>query len=526
MRKIIKIEPTVPTLPKRKRVAAYARVSMETERLMHSLSAQISYYSELIQKNPEWEYAGVYADSFVSGTDTVKRKEFQRLIADCDAGRIDIVLCKSISRFARNTVDLLKTVRHLKNLGIEVRFERENINSLSGDGELMLTILASFAEQESISLSENLKWAIQKKFERGEPWGQACYGYTKVGNEYIVNDEEAVFIRKIYADFLEDVPMSRTAEWLGKNGCRCTTKQFVKSVLTNVTYTGDLILQKHFSPKVRNIQKNSGEIPKFHVHGHHPAIISIEIFERVQQKMQSMLAYNPEAHRVGRVKCFSSKITCAVCGNHYVRYSNCGWACFGKIKSRKRICQNGNLSIDLLENLCTEVMGDFSEDIFASTVHNLLVCPDGRVIFSFYDGSIKEGNDENVCLKAMKKENSGFLYTGSTYYVSNYMQCFTVCKNKCFNYADLKNKLDPQLTYPISFKSNETNYLSAYVSKKDSPIQSTSNNDTWEAMRIYRKGNNEYIQSMQNGFFIQIQDDGKAYANGKLPSTWETFDVK
>lgn len=134
--------------------------------------------------------------------------------------------------------------------------------------------------------------------------------------------------------------------------------------------------------------------------------------------------------------------------------------------------------------------------------------------------------DENVCLKAMKKENSGFLYTGSTYYVSNYMQCFTVCKNKCFNYADLKNKLDPQLTYPISFKSNETNYLSAYVSKKDSPIQSTSNNDTWEAMRIYRKGNNEYIQSMQNGFFIQIQDDGKAYANGKLPSTWETFDVK
>lgn len=287
----------------------------------------------------------------------------------------------------------------------------------------MLTILASFAEQESISLSENLKWAIQKKFERGEPWGQACYGYTKVANEYIVNDEEAVFIRKIYADFLEDVPMSRTAEWLGKNGCRCTTKQFVKSVLTNVTYTGDLILQKHFSPKVRNIQKNSGEIPKFHVHGHHPAIISIEIFERVQQKMQSMLAYNPEAHRVGRVKCFSSKITCAVCGNHYVRYSNCGWACFGKIKSRKRICQNGNLSIDLLENLCTEVMGDFSEDIFASTVHNLLVCPDGRVIFSFYDGSIKEGNVHFYRSEDRKHLDPhtkiyGYTWTGTEYMIN------------------------------------------------------------------------------------------------------------
>jgi len=134
--------------------------------------------------------------------------------------------------------------------------------------------------------------------------------------------------------------------------------------------------------------------------------------------------------------------------------------------------------------------------------------------------------DENVLLNAIKKENSGFLSSGSIYYVSNDMHYFSVCKNECFDYANLKNKLEPQLTFPISFKSNENNYLSAYVSKKDAPIQSTSNNDTWEAMRIYRRGNNEYIQSMQNGFFIQIQDDGKAYANGKLPSTWETFDVK
>ena len=143
MRKITKIEPTEPIFPKRKRVAAYARVSMESERLMHSLSAQISYYSELIQKNPEWEYAGVYADSFISGTETIKRQEFQRMLADCNAGMIDIILCKSISRFARNTVDLLETVRHLKDLGIEVRFEKENINSLSSDGELMLTIVNS-----------------------------------------------------------------------------------------------------------------------------------------------------------------------------------------------------------------------------------------------------------------------------------------------------------------------------------------------------------------------------------------------
>ena len=279
MRKISKIEPSVPPLKPKKKVAAYARVSMQSERMFNSLSAQISYYSTLIQKNPEWEYVGVYADSFVSGTSTAKREEFKRLIMDCESRKIDIVLCKSISRFARNTVDLLETIRHLKRLGIEVRFEKENINSMSGDGELLMTVLASFAEQESISISENLKWAIQKKFERGEPWGQAAYGYTKVGNDFIINEDEAVFIQKIYADFLDDVPMARTAKWLRENGCPYTTKQFVKSVLTSTTYTGDLLLQQHFSPRVRHMKKNNGEMPMYQVKGHHPSIIPLDVFE-------------------------------------------------------------------------------------------------------------------------------------------------------------------------------------------------------------------------------------------------------
>ena len=149
MKTVKKIEITRPVLPTRKKVAAYARVSMESDRMMHSLSTQVSYYNELIQSNPEWEFAGVYADNFISGTSTEKRTEFQRMLADCEAGKIDIVLTKSISRFARNTVDLLETVRHLKELGIEVQFEKEHINSLSDDGELMLSLLASFAQEES-----------------------------------------------------------------------------------------------------------------------------------------------------------------------------------------------------------------------------------------------------------------------------------------------------------------------------------------------------------------------------------------
>lgn len=168
MRTIEIIMPQAPALVRRKRVAAYARVSVESARMQHSLSAQVSYYSAFIQQHAEWEYAGVYADYGISGTGTKDRDEFNRLLADCDAGKIDIVLTKSIQRFARNTVDLLNVVRHLRELGIEVRFEKENINSMSGDGELMLSILASFAQEESRSISDNCKWGIRKRFQSGE----------------------------------------------------------------------------------------------------------------------------------------------------------------------------------------------------------------------------------------------------------------------------------------------------------------------------------------------------------------------
>ena len=157
MANIRRIEPVLPRLKARKRVAAYARVSMETEQLHHSLSAQVSYYSALIQSSPEWEYAGVYADEGITGTATKHRDEFKKLMADCDAGKIDLVLVKSVSRFARDTVDTLKATRHLKDLGIDVYFERENIHSISKEGELLLTLLAAFAQAESQSISENIK---------------------------------------------------------------------------------------------------------------------------------------------------------------------------------------------------------------------------------------------------------------------------------------------------------------------------------------------------------------------------------
>ena len=204
MKTVTKIEPQQPILKSRKRVAAYARVSMETERLQHSLSAQISYYNDKIQKNPDWLFAGVYVDDGISDTGTAKREEFNRMIADADAGKIDIILTKSISRFARNTVDLLAKVRHLREIGVEVWFERENIHSLSGDGELMLSILASFAQEESRSLSDNCKWGIRKRMEQGIPNGHfRVYGYRWDGDELVPVPEEAAIVKRIFQNFLD-----------------------------------------------------------------------------------------------------------------------------------------------------------------------------------------------------------------------------------------------------------------------------------------------------------------------------------
>lgn len=155
----------MPTATK-KRVAAYARISMESERMNHSLSSQISYYNDFIQKHADWQFVGIYSDEGISGTGTTKRDDFNRMIRDCEDGKIDIILTKSISRFARNTIDLLNTTRRLKELDISVRFEKENIDSLSEDGELMLTLLASFAQEESLSISENIKWATKRDLKK------------------------------------------------------------------------------------------------------------------------------------------------------------------------------------------------------------------------------------------------------------------------------------------------------------------------------------------------------------------------
>ena len=339
--KIKRIEPSVPVIHERKKVAAYARVSVDTAQLMHSLSAQISYYSELIQRNPEWEYAGVYADAGITGTDAKVRPKFQQLIADCEAGKIDIILTKSISRFARNTVDLLETVRHLKGLGVEVRFEKENVNTFTADGEVMLSILASFAEQESVSLSQNLKWAVRKRYERGEVHAHLkLFGYRWEGDQRVIVPEEAEVVRFIFAEYLAGKSFREIAAELDARGVRGVCKkehfsdQVVRRMISNEEYTGCQILQQSYAHKPRKVKRNKGELPMYRIDDHHEAIIDKETFDTVQRIRKERGKLNLHEHR--KWSPYSGMVRCGECGGRVDMHST------GKQQYRYWICSNHN----------------------------------------------------------------------------------------------------------------------------------------------------------------------------------------
>ncbi|GHU59272.1 hypothetical protein AGMMS49975_26670 [Clostridia bacterium] len=357
--KINKIEPRVPALPKRKRVAAYARVSVERDRTVHSLSAQVSYYSELIQKQPNWEYAGVYADLGQTGTND-NRTEWQRMLTDCENGKIDIVFTKSISRFARNTLDLLETVRRLKELGIEVRFEKENISTMSGDGELMLTILASFAQEESFSISENIKWKIRHGFQQGKQSSTQLYGYRWDGANFVIEPTEAEIVRFIFNEYLAEKSLRAIAKELTEMGVKSLYganfwQQTITSILENEKYIGVVIMQKTFVENyiTKEKRKNNGELPRYIIENAHAPIVDKDIFDKVQERL------NERKITVLRSD-FTSKILCDVCGKNFQRCSKNGkklMRCGNKKQGLSCNCDTVGIYETILENVTAEVLG-------------------------------------------------------------------------------------------------------------------------------------------------------------------------
>ena len=409
--RVVSLVPLIPPLPKRKRVAAYARVSLDKDAMLHSLAAQVSYYKGLIQRTPEWDYAGVYADEGLTGTKE-NRPEFQRLLADCRAGKIDMVIVKSISRLARNTVTMLATVRELKGLGIDVLFEKENIHSMSGDGELMLSILASFAQEESLSVSENCKWRIRKNFAAGESNSFLMYGYTIRSGEYEIIPEEAEIVRKIYEWYLDGTGTGRIAIILNAmqvKPCRGTSwnRTTIMSILRNEKYTGNMLLQKTFiSDHLTKAKKmNRGELPRYYVEGSHEAIIDQATFDRVQEELKRRAElYETRNSVVKDHNPLAQKITCGLCGKHFIRrfgntdakYKRPLWICQTYLTKTKAACPSRRISEKVLLPILAGVLGVQEEDVLdeSSRIEVITVFPDGRLMVSA-DGETVERHWEN-----------------------------------------------------------------------------------------------------------------------------------
>lgn len=290
----------------RRKVAAYARVSTSHEEQQTSYEAQIRYYTAYIKSRSDWEFAGMYADEGISGTSMQNRSGFRRMIRAAMAGKIDLILTKSVSRFARNTVDSLTTIRKLKARGVECYFEKENIWTMDSKGELLITIMSSLAQEESRSISENTRWGMRKAFENGKAFVPFKHflGYEKSpGGRWVINEQQAETVRLIYTLFLQGSTFYGIAAELTRRqiATPCGGQKWnavtIKNILQNEKYRGDALLQKRYSRDFLNkkMLPNHGEVPQYYIKGCHEAIIEPRVFEQVQAEIARRAALRQKA---------------------------------------------------------------------------------------------------------------------------------------------------------------------------------------------------------------------------------------
>ena len=377
MPKIVTPVEHLPKLKARKKVAAYVRVSSGKEAMIHSLAAQADYYSNLINMEHEWLFVGIYSDEAITGTKG-ERKGFQQMLEDCKDGKVDMIITKSISRFARNTVTLLETVRSLKLLGVDVFFEEQNIHTMSADGELMLTILASYAQEESRSVSENMKWRIKKNFEEGMPWNGGMLGYRISDGQYVVIAEESDIVKRIYAEFLEGKGTNAIAK--GLNEDKIPTRfgerwhpSVIAKILRNYTYTGNLLLQKTFVENhiTKKNKINQGELPQYHVEDAHEAIIDMDTFSRVQEEMERRTKKYGHSSKSKNRYPFTGLLVCGNCGKSYRRKVTATqpvWICATYNTQGKKYCDSKQIPESTLAEVTATVAS--IEDIEKIVVNN------------------------------------------------------------------------------------------------------------------------------------------------------------
>ena len=392
-------------LEKPKRVAAYARVSCGKDAMLHSFSAQVCRFSELIQVHEGWQYAGVYADEALTGTKE-DRADFQRLLSDCRAGLIDIVITKSVSRFARNTVTLLQTVRELKSLGVDVFFEEQNIHTMSVEGELMLTILASYAQEESLSASENQKWRIHKNFENGIPWNGTILGYRLKNGEFTIVPEEADIVRSIFTDYLSGMGTNAIMKKLNRTNSKTRfnnqwSKSGIMKILRNYTYTGNSLLQKTYRENHLTKKKcvNQGELPQYLATDTHEVVIPLKTYEAVQLEIvRRAKKYAPKQKQ--NTYPFSSLIECANCGKHYRRKTTakCAvWVCSTYNYYGKSACKSKQIPEPILIATTLEVLETDSLDNLQSKILSIRAKSNNTLVYTLCDGEtvIKHWQDRS-----------------------------------------------------------------------------------------------------------------------------------
>ena len=379
------------------RVVAYCRVSTDSEEQATSYDTQVQHYTDYISRNPLWEFAGIYADDGISGTSTKKRVGFNDMIHDCMSGKVDMVITKSISRFARNTIDCLKFVRQLKDKNIPIIFEKENINTMEASGELLLTIMASLAQQESASLSQNVKLGLKFRYQEGKVQINHNWflGYTKddEGN-LVILEQEAKVVRRIYREYLEGASLRDIAEGLEKDGIKNGAGHLkwhlsnIKTILQNEKYIGDALLQKTITTDfINHVRiKNDGTEPQYYVKDSHTPIIPRDIFFKVQEEMlRRANMFSGEENKKRRVYsskyALSSLCVCAKCGDVYRRiaWNNRGvhsvvWRCCTRVENGPSACDAPTVQENELQSAIVKAINkvfSISDEVLDTLKNNI-----------------------------------------------------------------------------------------------------------------------------------------------------------
>lgn len=362
------------------RVAAYCRVSTDSDEQATSYEAQIEHYTDFIQQKPDWVFAGIYADDGISGTNTKKREEFNRMIEDCMAGKIDMIITKSISRFARNTLDCLKYIRQLKDKNISVFFEKEAINTMDAKGEVLLTIMASLAQQESQSLSQNVKLGLQYRYQQGlvQVNHNRFMGYTKdEDGKLIIEPDEAEIVKRIYREYLEGQSFLQIGRGLERDGILTGAgkqrwkPESVKKILTNEKYIGDALLQKTYTVDFLTKKRvsNNGIVPQYYVENSHPAIIPRDLYMQVQEEILRRANIHNGTGQKKRVYssryALSSIVVCGHCGDIFrrIKWNNRGckstvWRCVSRVEKGGPDCDARTVKEELLQEVVVKAVNE------------------------------------------------------------------------------------------------------------------------------------------------------------------------